>query len=286
MRSPVLLVVAVTVVAGSTLAGCGATANPLARVLAAAKATSSQSALAHLSLAGSSAFGARYDLVLAPAAFAFPSRIGYERVDLPPLADQKPRRLFLVFLPTKVYLQPLLAGGAALPGGKTWVSAAFTGPRSVEVDFPRFAAQVEGLNVQLLLDEILWGTASASLVGEPVVDHVPLSEYSVSVDLERVLSGAQAPSAGATRAAVRQELAAPGGRRFARISVWVDGPGRIVMLEAASAGPGLGRVSISLSGFGATPSTTGLPAAATVAPVSAVGPLAGGAGWPWIVGAG
>ncbi len=247
-RAPLLMVVAVA--AASTLAGCGGSSDPKQSVLAAATLTASQSASAKLTLEGSTAFGAAHLLVVTRAAFAFPTRIGYERVDLPPA--QKPRKAYLVFLPNKVLLAPILAGGAALPEGASWVSASLTGPGFVaQTAFPRFVAQVEGLNAQLLLDEILWGTTSASLVGEPVINHVPLSEYSVSIDLKRVLS----KRTGATgrrhesgrRAATRRPRRSPVRRR---ISVWIDGPGRIVMLRAAFPGSGLGTVTMVLYGFG------------------------------------
>ena len=276
-----LLVVAVT--AASTLAGCGGSSDPKSRVLDAANATASQSASAKLTLDRSTAFGATHRLVVTRAAFAFPTRIGYERVDLPPV--QKPRKAYLVYLPNKVLLAPILAGGAALPEGASWVSASFTGPASLQADFPRFVAQVEGLNAQLLIDEILWGTTSASLVGEPVINHVPLSEYSVSIDLKRVLAKAQGRLAGGTRAAVEVQLAAITPRWLTKISVWIDGPGRIVRLRATFPGSGLGTVTMVLYEFRVNIPTS-LPAESFIAPITAIAPLAGGAGWPWIVGAG
>ena len=281
-RLPLLLIV--VVVAPATLAGCGGTPDAKQRVRSAAKATAARSPSAKLQLERSTAFGAAYPLLVAGAAFSFPTRTGYERVDLPPLTGTKVRKAYLVFLPNKVLLAPILAEGAALPDGTSWIGVDFTGPASAKTDFPRFVAQVEGLNAQLFLDEIRWGMVSASLVGNPVVNHEPLAEYSVSVDLKRVLANAQGPLAGGTRAAVEQALAAAGASRFAKISVWVDGPGFIVKLQAMSPGSGLGTVTMHLYAFSSKISSS-LPAASFIAPLSAILPLAAGAGWPWIVGA-
>src|SRR4029077_10330755 len=113
------------------------------------------------------AFGAAHPLVVARGAFAFPKRLGYERVTVPP--ESAPSKAYLVFLPNRILLAPTLAGGTALPDGASWVSAPLTGPASVEAHFPKFVAQAEGLNAQLPLDEIRWGTESVSLVGERVI---------------------------------------------------------------------------------------------------------------------
>ena len=110
---------------------------------------------------------------VARAVFAFPERLGYQRITVPPEAT--PRKAYLVFLPNSVPAGADSRRRDGLPDGASWISAPLSGTASVAPYFPKFVAQAEGLNAQLLLDEITWGTESVSRVSEPVIDHVPLS---------------------------------------------------------------------------------------------------------------
>lgn len=244
------------------LAGCGASSDPLHTALTAVTKTLSDTALGRLSLSGGDVFGVGDAPVLGKGAYVFTSGVGYEAIDRPGGAG----RVFLVFLPTKVYVAP--SSPTALPSGKSWISAALVGPNAAAARFPGLAAQLEGLNPQLLLDEIVWGAVAVAHVGDPVVNHLPLSEYRVTVDLPRALSRATGPAAGAMRSAIDQELATlatrptASDRRRVPITIWLDGPGRLVRVEAAVPGSRLGTVSFALSGFGSTFAASFPPASA------------------------
>ena len=87
--------------------------------------------------------------------------------------------------------------------GKAWVAAAIIGPTSVDSIVPRFVLQVQALSPQLPLDELSWGAVSATQIATPVVNHLPLTEYRVTLDLKQ----ARSKAAGVTRAAITDELA-------------------------------------------------------------------------------
>ena len=143
-----------------------------------------------------------------PSAALFSAGLGYAAVDLSAVTHLHPGVEYLVFLPTLVYLMPIAGRAAGLPPGRTWVSIPLAPSPRVGAAFPRLAEQLEGLNAELLLDEIAWGAAGARHIGEPVIDHLPLSEYLVTVDLRRAAAAAAGPSAAAMRSAISEELAA------------------------------------------------------------------------------
>ena len=125
-------------------------------------------------------------------------------------------------------------------------------------------------------------------MGEPVINHLPLSEYVVTVDLLRAVSAADGASAAAMRSAITEELtalrASRPGATSVRIRVWVDGPGHVARLEAALPGSGVGTVTIALSQFGAKigrslplpPDVVALPALTRTGATLPVSPLAFG----------
>lgn len=241
--------------AAFALGGCGVGSNPEQAVVSAAKTTLSQPLLSTITLSGAGAFAAPRAQLVAQGASVFATGLGYAAIDLAAVAGAKPGIEYLVLLPRTVYLSPVAPAAARLPPGKTWVSLPFGGPRSVQAAYPRLAEQLEGLDAELLLDEVAWGAAAASHVGEPVIDHLPLSEYLVTVNLSRAEAAAAGASAGAMRAAIDEELGAlraslPGAVSV-RVRVWVDGPGHIARLEGVLPGSGLGTISIALSQFGA-----------------------------------
>jgi hypothetical protein len=96
-----------------------------------------------------------------------------------------------------------------------------------------------------LLDELSWGAVAATQTGTPVVNHLPVAVYRVSVNLKQALSKAT----GVTHTAIADELAANGSSTVS-IVVWVDGPGHVAELQEAVPGAGLGTVSMALSNFG------------------------------------
>lgn len=267
--------------AACTLAGCGGSSDPLGAVLSAARSTLSQNAQLTLTLRGAAVLGGAPAAVVAKGAFAFPAGLGYEAVQVPAARGRAPGTSYLVFRPAEVDVDPPVH--TALPRGRLWIAAAF--PRSGAPDprWPGLAEGLEGLSPQLLVEEIAWGATAASSLGQRVIDHVPSTEYAVSVDLERALAAASGPAAGAMRPAIREELAALRTGRSSpslRIAVWVDGPGRIARLQATVPGSGLGTVSMSLSGFGVGIPAS-LPAAAQTVAVGSLSPPAGmpPAGW-------
>ena len=190
------------------LAGCGASPSALQSVGAAARTTLAQGIELTLTLHGASLSGTPAGTVLGAAAFALPRGEGLEAVDLPAGAGGSAPRAHLVFLPDGVEVAPALT--ALLPPGRSWIDAPLAGPGAVPV--PGLAALLEGLNPQLLLDEVAWGAVSASALGQQVIAHVPYSRYRVVVDLAKALTGARGPAADAMRAALRDELAAGAAR--------------------------------------------------------------------------
>jgi hypothetical protein len=112
------------------------------------------------------------------------------------------------------------------------------------------------MNPQLLLEEIAKGAVAASSSGHPVINHVPFTEYVVSVDLVRAL--AAAANTTALRAAIQQELSALRAGRgthagsLVRIVARVDGAGRLAQLQASLPGSRLGTVQIELWKFGSS----------------------------------
>ena len=103
------------------------------------------------------------------------------------------------------------------------------------------------MNPQLLLEEIATGAVAAASSGHRVVNHVPFTEYVVSVDLARALEAAG--TTGAFRTAMQQQLRAPRprgtrARALVRIVAGVDGAGRLAQLQASLPGSKLGDGSV------------------------------------------
>jgi hypothetical protein len=246
------------------LAGCGGSPSALRSVRAAARDTLSQGVELTLTLHGASLSGSPIGTALGAAAFALPRGEGLEALDLPPASGQV-ARAHLVFLPDGVDVAP--AVDTLLPRGASWIDASLAGPGAAPA--PGLAALLEGLNPQLLLDEVAWGATSASARGQQVIAHVPYSRYRVVVDLSAALSGATGPAAGAIAAALRDELAAGASR--VELTVWIDGPGRLARLQAAVPGSRLGTVEMVLSNFGATVPVS-LPLGSELVDIAALAP--------------
>jgi hypothetical protein len=234
------------------LAGCGGSANPLHTVRGAATKTLSLTAQSTLTSTGARLFGGTPGTIPVRAQYAFRRGLGYAALQVPGPSGQPAGTAYLVFLPQQLWTKPVVT--RALPKGHLWISATFTdapaGPRP-----PSLALALESMNPQLLLEEIVTGAVAATSSGQRVVNHVPFSEYVVSVDLARAIA---ATKAGALRTAMQQELSALRANRGSaagsrvQIVAGVDGAGRITELQASVPGTTLGTVQIALVKFGST----------------------------------
>jgi hypothetical protein len=237
----------------AALAGCGGSANPLHAVRTAATNTLSLTAQSTLTLTDARLFGGTPGTIVGRAEFSFPKGLGYAALQVPALGRRAAGIAYLVFLPQQLWSKPVV--NSALPEGHLWISATFTDARSAGSTTPSLALALESLNPQLLLEEIATGAVAASSSGHRVIDHVPFTEYVVSVDLARALAAAETR---ALRTAIRQELSAlragrgtHAGSRV-RIVARVDGAGRLAQLQASLPGSKLGMVQIALWKFGST----------------------------------
>jgi len=236
------------------LAGCGGNANPLHAVRSAATNTLSLTAQSTLTLTGARLFGGTPGTIVGRAEFSFPKGLGYQALQVPALGRRAAGTAYLVFLPQQLWSKPVV--NSALPEGHLWISAKFTDSRSAGSTTPSLALALESMNPQLLLEEIATGAVAASSSGHRVVNHVPFTEYVVSVDLAQAL--AAAGKTGAFRAAMQQELSALRAGRgtdagsLVRIVAGVDGTGRLAQLQASLPGSKLGTIQIGLWKFGST----------------------------------
>jgi hypothetical protein len=235
------------------LAGCGGSANPLHSARSAATKTLSLTAQSTLTSTGARLFGGTPGTIPVRAQYSFPRGLGYAALQVPARGGQAPGTAYLVFLPQQLWTRPVV--NRALPAGHLWISATFTDARPAGPRPPSLALALESMNPQLLLEEIATGAVAASSAGHHVVNHLPFSEYVVSVDLARAIAAAKA---GALRTAMQQELAAlradRGTHAGSRVQIvaGVDGAGRITELRASVPGSTLGTVQIALVKFGST----------------------------------
>jgi hypothetical protein len=234
-----------------TFAGCGGSADPLPAVRSAAANTLALTAQSTLTLTGARVLG-ETSTIVGRGEFSFPKGLGYQALQVPARGRRASGTAYLVFLPTRLWIRP--ASSAALPEGDLWVSTRLTGPRATGSTTPSLAFVVEGMNPQLLLEEIATGAIAAASSGHRVVDHVPYTEYDVSVDLARAVDSTS--KSGALRIAMQQQLAAlravrgPGAGSRIRIVARVDGSERLAQLQFSLPGSKLGKVQIELWKFG------------------------------------
>lgn len=235
-------------------ANARATAAALIDVQTAARATLAGPAGVEFRLDGSRALGSSSAPVLGSGEFDFPSGTGSETIDLGEVAHQEPGTEHVVFLPSRVYLQPKSSTGTVLPTGKAWMSATLTGPGSVHTNFPSFALQAEGVNPQLLLSELARGAVSAVPLGLETINGTPARAYDVTVNFTQALSGSTGPTGAVFGQAIRSELAALGsgqsaGGQGASIRTWVAGHGRVIQMQTSPPGAGLGAVTMTMCCF-------------------------------------
>jgi hypothetical protein len=266
------------------LAGCGGSANPLRAVRSAARNTLSLTAQSTMTLTDARLFGATTpSTIVGRAEFSFPKGLGYEAIQVPALGRRASGTAYLVFLPHQLWSKPVV--NTSLPEGRLWISAKFTDSRSAGSTTPPLALVLESMNPQLLLEEIATGAVAASSSGHRVIDHVPFTEYVVSVDLARAL--AAAGKSKALRTAMQQELSAlragQGARAgsLVRIVARVDGVGRLAQLQASLPGSKLGSVQIALWKFGSTIPLS-LPLASETADIASLGRPHGAATARWV----
>ena len=235
------------------LAGCAGSADPLHAVRSAATNTLKLTAQSTLTLTDARLFGGTPGPIIGRGEFSFPKGLGYKAVKIPALGPRTAGTAYLVYLPTKLWIRPVV--NTALPEGDLWVSAKFTDSRSAGSTTPSLALVLESMNPQLLLEEIATGAVAASSSGHRVINHLPLTEYVVSVDLARALSAAGTTGALRDRDGARA-LRAPRQSRHGRGLAGANrGLGRRSRarreLQASLPGSKLGTVQIDLWKFGA-----------------------------------
>jgi hypothetical protein len=227
-------------------------------------------------LHGARAFGASSAPVLGSGEFDFPRGTGSEKIDLGEVGHQEPGNERVIFLPSRVFLQPKAPSTTVLPQGKEWVSATLAGSETVKTNFPSFVLQVEGVNPQFLLAELKGGAVSASPAGRASIGGVPARAYDVDVDLARALSAFDGPTSAVFAEAVQSELAAlaaagaNAGQRTS-IRVWVDRAGHVLRLEGSAPGAGAGVASMTICCFG-LPVTVAVPPSPRVVDITALTP--------------
>jgi hypothetical protein len=241
-------------------------ASPAVKGISAAAArTLTQRAKIGWRLTGAEIFGHVKAPVSGNGPFDLAAGRGREVIDLPEIKHQEPGTEHVIFLPSRVYLQPKGGSLRVLPRGKKWLSASVAGLESVSVNFPRFVAQVEGVNPVLLLSELRWGATRAVPLGpgRQIVDHVPAQRYRVSVDLTRALAGAGGPGSPALSQAIQEQLLGSGAASF-DVLTWVDHHGRVVQMRTTLPGSGEGSELLALSYFGSAARITSPPASQVV----------------------
>jgi len=247
-----MLLVAATL----ALSGCGATGDPLQQAVHAATKTLALPGVGYdLTLNRSSLFGAWRMPVRGRAVYDPHAGLCYEKLVLEK-QDGTSLALYLDILPTRLLVAPSPLPAGVLPEGKFWISTPLTG-RVDAVMSRQLTAQAEGLTPELALDELAWGAQAVSFAGERVVDHVPMREYRVSVNLAKALSAARTAGRGAIAAAIEHEVDALGSSHTGghppslSVTAWVNGSGYVARLMTTVPGSGLGTTSFSLSNFSA-----------------------------------
>jgi len=226
---------------------CGSSSrSPLASVQSGAAKTLATTGVWYLVWSSDAVFGPTQRPVGERGASVFSSNEAFGALDLDGLPDGKGGTAFLLFLPRSLYVSLAPTSSLSLPKGKSLVGA--TLDERTDAAFPGFVEQTEALNPQLLVDELAWGTTSATDRGKQVINHVPFTRYTASVDLDQAAKKAKGP----VRIAIDAEIGALGGHghHVIPVTVWLDGPGHLARVQAPVPGSGFGRVLASIDGFG------------------------------------
>ncbi|HEX4838185.1 MAG TPA: hypothetical protein VFV03_06650 [Solirubrobacteraceae bacterium] len=253
-----------------------ATPTALRVVRAAAGETLVSPAAVEFRLDGSRTLGSSPAPVFGSGEFDFPSGTGSETIDLGESKHQEPGTEHVIFLPSRVYLQPKSSSATVLPKGKAWMSATLTGSDSVHTNFPSFVLQVEGVNPQLLLAELAGGAVRAVPVGQEAINGEHARAYDVTVDLARALSASTGPTGAAFGQAIQSELGALGGGRSAEkqgasIRTWIDDSGHVIQMRASPPGAGVGAATMTMCCFG-LPAAVALPSPSQVLDITSLTP--------------
>ncbi len=200
---------------------------------------------------GSTIFGALPEPVRGRAAQDLSASYGYEALALPETAGRPAQKLYLDFLRYAFLVLPSPPPAGTLPEGASWISVPLRGKRA-STD-RTLVAQIEGLSPEVALAEVSWGARTASRIGTRVINHVPMEEYRVSIDLARALATARKSGRATLATAIQHEQAARhasgAGRRDPTVILWVNGPGYVGRVDSAAAGSGLGTTDFSFTDF-------------------------------------
>jgi hypothetical protein len=245
--------------------GCGTGTQPLRHVTDAVRRTLALPWVRYeLTVARPRLFAPSVAVLGGRGAYELPAGLGYEFLALP-RPGRAQQLLFFDFRPEEFLLAPPPATPAVLPAGKAWISVPFTGAAAAR---GALAAQIEALSAELPLDEVSWGARAASPLGARVVGHEPMDEYRVSVDVAAALSAARRARRASIAAAIEAELHSGAPERLT-IDVWVNGPGYVGRIEAATPGSGLGRTAFLFTSF-TEPYSGTAPPSSQIVPLDSV----------------
>jgi hypothetical protein len=230
--------------AALVLSACGSAADPAGTAIGAAQKTAALSWVRYqIRFTGSHLFPPALGITGARGAYDFRTSNDYAFINLHTRGGGS-ENVFVDSSPTGLAVAPSSAPAGLLPAGKAWIFAPVKGRK---VGDP-LVAQVEGLAPLLAIDEIKWGTRSASSLGTRPVGHVPMDEYRVTVDLAKAYSAARKHGNPAVAAAIKHELhTSPSGRL--NIDVWVNGPGYIAQIFERPPNSELGATSLSFFSY-------------------------------------
>jgi hypothetical protein len=248
------------VTAALVLSGCGSASDPVGKVIGATRKTAALAWVRYqIRFTESHLFPARVRVTGARGAYDFRTHLDYTFINAQTSGGGS-ENVFVDSSPNQIVIAPYPAPAGLLPAGKTWISAPLRGHQAAGT----LVAQVAGLAPRLAIDEIRWGTRTASDLGTDAVGHVPMDEYRVSVDLRKAHSAAIRHGDATVVAAIEHELhSSPSGR--VSIDVWVNGPGYISQIFERVPGSGLGGTSLSFTSYSEPYTGAFPPRAETVA---------------------
>jgi hypothetical protein len=230
--------------AALVLSACGSASDPAGTAVSAARKTAALSWVRYqIRFTGSHLFPPALGVTGARGAYDFRTANNYAFINLRTRGGGS-ENVFVDSSPTGQAVAPSPAPAGLLPAGKAWIFAPVTGRQADAT----LTAQVQGLAPLLAVDEIKWGTRSATSLGTRPVGHVPMAEYRVTVDLAKAYAAATKHGDAAVAAAIKHELhASPSGRL--NIDIWVNGPGYIAQIFERVPDSGLGATSLSFLSY-------------------------------------
>jgi hypothetical protein len=265
----------------AAMCGCGATGDPRTQAVDAAKSTLNLSGTSYdVLLTGQRLSGPSVELPGGKAAYDLRAGVGYEALTMQRRGGSN-EKLFLDFVPTGVAVAPWPTPAGILPAGKIWVSVGLTG-KGAPAQGDLLPAQLEELSPELALDEIAWGATSVTSLGTPTINHVPMHEYRVTIDLAKALAAAAKSRKPAIAAAIASERHAfPSGRKT--VDIWVTGAGHVGKIELTIPRTKLPKVDFQFTSFHAQFKRATPPASQSI-PISAIGEPSSSTLWPLVAG--